>query len=322
MAELVLHLFKEVLGEDGGVMVGEAELFSLGDPAVGFVDAPPPPLALPEGADVEIVADDVGHGVAVPHLGGSGLDPGGVPALVFQPLGLELEAGGIAVLGEVGGNFAVAPALQVEPVDEAHHLGAFRVHAQFPLAHRVQVVAIGRRTDPGPFGLSGLDDGPDLFAGVGHRHFVHEEAELDVEPVVPGGVIHPVADGDDAHPLVPQHLQLVEPQGVAAGEAGEILDDEDVVGPGPEGGAEAAVALPLVEGIAGAVPVCKEGEGAFGEGAADVVPDHVLLVFDGGVFLIRFLIHGDAAVAGDDGRVHTRESCRRRRAVTWGRRGS
>ena len=57
------------------------------------------------------------------------------------------------------------------------------------------------------------------------------------------------------------------------------------------------VALPLLEGIARAVPVLVEGEGAAGEFVLDEVLDDGLLVFDGHVVPVQLVIHGDAAVA-------------------------
>ena len=59
------------------------------------------------------------------------------------------------------------------------------------------------------------------------------------------------------------------------------------------------VALPLLKGVAGAVPVLVEGEGAVGEPLPDEILDDGLLVLDGHIVPVQLLIHGDAAVAGD-----------------------
>ena len=325
VAELGGGLVKEFLGENGRVMMGKGALFLLWDPAVGLVDALPSPLALPEGADVKIIADDLGHRIAVPHRGSFGFQAGRVLALGLALLDLQLDPGGEAALGEMPGDFPVAPPFGVEPVDETDHFRPLFVNAEFPLAHRVQIVAIGRVTDPLPLGLPGLDDGPYFFAGVGHRHLVHEKAELDVQPVIPGGVVHAVADGDDAHPLVPQQLQLIEPQRVASGKTGEILHHQNGTDTVSQGFPQLLVSFPLLEGVARPVPVGEEGEGTAGKTAGDILLDHGFLVFDGGILLIQCLVHRDAAVSGNGGRLsggHTRVSWVRRRAVTWGSRGS
>ena len=56
------------------------------------------------------------------------------------------------------------------------------------------------------------------------------------------------------------------------------------------------VALPLLKGIAGAVPVLIEGESAARELVLDKVLYNGFLVFDRGVVPIQFFIHGNAAV--------------------------
>jgi len=54
-----------------------------------------------------------------------------------------------------------------------------------------------------------------------------------------------------------------------------------------------------MEGVAGAVPVLAEGQGAAWEFLLHEVRDDGFLVFDGGVVPVQLLVHGDAAVAGD-----------------------
>lgn len=59
------------------------------------------------------------------------------------------------------------------------------------------------------------------------------------------------------------------------------------------------VALPLLEGVAGAVPVLVEGEGTVGELLLYKVLDDRFLVFDGGVVAVLLLVYGDTAVSGN-----------------------
>ena len=57
------------------------------------------------------------------------------------------------------------------------------------------------------------------------------------------------------------------------------------------------IAFPLLEGVAGAVPVLEEGQGAVQEVVLYIVLDDGFLVFDGDVLLVQFIVHGDAGVA-------------------------
>ena len=67
--------------------------------------------------------------------------------------------------------------------------------------------------------LAALNDGFHLLAGIRHGHFVEQEPQADVRPVVVGRIINAVADGDDAHARVPQILQFNQPAGISAAEA-------------------------------------------------------------------------------------------------------
>ena len=66
-----------------------------------------------------------------------------------------------------------------------------------------------------------------------------------------------------------------------------------------QAGLTGLVTLPLLEGVAGAVPVLEEGEGAVGELLPDERFNDGFLVFNGGVVPVQFFVYGDAAVAGD-----------------------
>src|SRR5699024_7162742 len=129
--------------------------------------------------------------------------------------------GGDALVGEVIGDLLIPPALLVvEAEDGAHHvrLGGDDLEL-LPFVHDV---AAGGGADPFSVRLPPFDDVLYLFAGVGDRHLVDEELELDLQPVVVIGKIDVVPNGDDPHPGVPKILQLHQPPAVAPGEAGEV----------------------------------------------------------------------------------------------------
>ncbi len=278
--------------DDGLVVVLDDNLIHGVSLYVPAVDFGPGVLPLAEGTDVEIVIQDPLDGDDGPGwlYRPAAFLAGSLPAQLLRHPGC-----GDLLGGEVVGNLFVAPAVVVVGEDLPHDVRLGRYHLKLLLL--VEQVAVGGGAQPLAVLLAAADHGARLFAGVGDRHLVDEELELDLQPVVIVGEIDVVSDGDDPDPRVPQVLQFHQTPAVAPGKAGEILDDEDVVAVGHEPTSHGLVALPLLEGVAGAVPVLIEGEGAAGELAFDKVLNNGLLVFNGSVVPVQLLIHGDAAVA-------------------------
>ena len=219
------------------------------------------------------------------------------PAASFRSRS-AMRGGGDTLVGEIIGDFFIAPALLViEAEDGAHHVRLGGDDLELLLF--IYNVAVGGGADPLAVRLPPADDVFHLLAGVGDGHLVDEELELDLQPVVVVGEVDVVPNGDDPHPGVPQVLQLHQPPAVPPGEAGEVLHHQDVVLVGHEPLPHGLVALPLLEGVAGAVPVLVEGEGAAGELLLYEVLDDGFLVLDGHVVPVQLLVHGDAGVAGD-----------------------
>ncbi len=281
--------------DDGLVVVFDDDLLVLVPEDVLAVDLLPGVLPLAQGADVEVVVQDALHR----HNGPVPLDR---PIVLLSggllPVPLCHAGGWDALVGEVVGDFLVAPALLVieakDGADDIRFGGD-----DLKLLPLVDDVAVGRGADPFSVGLPPLDDIAYLFAGVGDGHLVDEELELDLQPVVVVGEVDTVPDGDDPHPGVPQVLQFHQPPAVAPGETGEVLDDENVVLAGHQFFPHGLVALPLLEGVAGAVPVLVEGKGAAGKFLLYKILDDGLLVFNGDVFLIQLIVHRDTGVSGN-----------------------
>ena len=147
--------------------------------------------------------------------------------------------------------------------------------------------------------LTTLDDTLDLAGGVGDGHFVDEELELNLQPVIVIGEVDAVTYGDDADTCVPQVFQLHQAPAVAAGKVGEVLDEKDVIFVRHEATAHILIALALLKCVAGAVPILKKSEAAAGEMGLYIVGEDGFLVLNGDIFLIQLVVHGDAAVAGD-----------------------
>ena len=163
------------------------------------VDLFPGVLSLAQSADVKVVVQDALHR----HNGPVPLDR---PIVLFSggllPVSLCHAGGGNALVGEVVGDFLVAPALLVVEAED----GADDIRFggdDLKLLPLVDDVAVGRGADPLPVGLPPLDDIAYLFAGVGDGHLVDEELKLNFQPVVVVGEVNAVPDGDDPHPRVP-----------------------------------------------------------------------------------------------------------------------
>ena len=216
--------------------------------------------------------------------------------LLAHPLGHARR--GNALVGEVVGDFLVAPTgVAVEVKNPADGLGLRG--DDLKLLVLGDEIAVGRGADPLAIVLPPLHNAAHLAGGVRDGHFVHKELELDFQPVVVIGKVHPVTDGDDAHARVAQVFQLHKPARVAAGKAGEVLDDENVVLVPHQPPAHLLIALALLERVAGAVAVFKKRQRAAGEVGFYIVLDDGLLVLDGDILLILLIIYGNAGIARD-----------------------
>ena len=57
------------------------------------------------------------------------------------------------------------------------------------------------------------------------------------------------------------------------------------------------IPFPLLKGVAGTVPVLKEGQAAAGKPLLYIIFDNSLLVFNGDILLIQFVVHRNTGVA-------------------------
>ena len=295
-------LFPQRAGDGEGAVVDDGLMVVLDDDVlivvaldVPAVDLGAGVLALTERADIEIVIQNALHR-------GDGPGVFGFPfrflarRLLAHPLGHARR--GNTLIGEVVGDFLVAPTgVAVEVKNPADGLGFGG--DDLKLLVLGDKIAVGRGADPLAIVLPPLHNAAHLAGGVRDGHFVHKKLELDFQPVVVIGEIHAVADGDDAHARVTQVFQLYKAAAVAAGKAGKVLDDENVVFVAHQPPAHLLIALALLERVAGAVAVFKKRQRAAGEVGLHIVLDDGLLVLDGDVFLILLIIHGNAGIARD-----------------------
>ena len=184
------------------------------------------------------------------------------------------------------GNFFVAPAADIKVIYHFHHLCRrwfnFKRH-RFGICDNI---AVRDGTDPFSIALPSFDDRFDLFACVGNRHFIYQETELYRRPVVIGRVVNIIPDGNDAHALITQILQFHQPAAVAAGKAGEIFHNKNVILMAHEHGPHRLITLPLLKGITGAVAVFVKRQCALREFPADKICNNRLLVLYGSVVAV------------------------------------
>ena len=252
-------------------------------------------LALPERADVEIIVQNALHGSNGPRVFGVALRLLAC-RLLAHPLGHARR--GNALIGEIVGNFLVAPtSVIVEVKNLADGLG-FRGDdlKLLVLGHEI---AVGCGADPLAVVLPPLHNAAHLAGGVRDGHLVHEKLELDFQPIVVIGEVHAVPDGDDPDARVAQVFQLYQSARVAAGETGKILDDENIVLVGHESPAHLLIALALLKRVAGAVAVFKKRQRAAGKVGFYIVLDDGLLVLNRDVLLILLIIHRNTGIARD-----------------------
>ena len=195
------------------------------------------------------------------------------------------------MVGEVVGDPLVAPALIVQLIYLSHNdsLGRFDLKR-----HRFGVgdhIAVGDRADPFAVLLPPFDDVAHLFGGVSDGHLVHQKVDLYPQPVVIGGVIDVVADGNDAYPLVAQGFQFYQARSVSSGEAREVFDYQNVVLITEQLAPHFLVALALFKGIAALVPVLVEVELRVWEVGFNIVLNDSLLVFNRGIFLVQLIVY-------------------------------
>ena len=160
----------------------------------------------------------------------------------------------------------------------------------------IDKVAIGRGAEPLPVRLPPPDDIFHLLAGVGDGHLVDEELELNFQPVVVVGKVDVVPNGDNPHPGVPQILQLHQSPTVPPGKPGKILHHQNVILMAHQPPAHGLIALPLLKGVAGAIPILIKGQRAPRKSLVYIIFDDSLLVLNGYIVPIQFVVHRNAAV--------------------------
>ena len=293
-------LFPQGAGDGEGAVVDDGLMVVLNDdvlvvvaPYILAVDLGAGVLALTERANVEIVVENPLHRSDGPCVFGLPLRLL-ARRLLAHPLGHARR--GNALVGKIVGDFFVAPtgvAVKVEDLPDGGCLGG----DDLKVLVLGDEIAVGRGAEPAPLLLPPLHNAAHLAGGVRDRHFVHKELKLDFQPVVVIGEVHAVPDGDDAHTRVAQILQFYKTARVAAGEAREILDDENVVLVAHQPPAHLLIPLALLERVPRAVAVFKKRQRAAGEVGFYIVLDDGLLVLNRDVLLILLIIHRNTGIA-------------------------
>lgn len=119
---------------------------------------------------------------------------------------------------------------------------------------------------------------------------------MDPQPIIVGGIVDVVTDGDDPYSLVAQGFQFYQARSVPSGEAREVFDDQNVVLIAKQLAPHFLISLALFKGVAALVPVLVEVELRIWKIVFYIVLDDCLLIFDRGVFLVQFIVNRDTAV--------------------------
>ena len=187
---------------------------------------------------------------------------------------------GDMLVSQVIGNALVTPAFAVKPEDFTNNLCGGLIHFKLHCLAVRNDITIGNRTDPASLFLPPLYYIPHLFRGVRDRHLIDKKAELNRRPVVERRIVDAVSDRDDAHSGIAQVFKLDQPFAVAAGEAGKVFDDEDVIVVPHHLPAQHLVTLALLKSIAGTVAVFVEVQLCCRELLGDIIRDDCFLVLD------------------------------------------
>ena len=120
--------------------------------------------------------------------------------------------------------------------------------------------------------------------------------KLDFQPVVVIRKVDVIADRNNAHARVAQILQLYQSARVAAGEAREILDDENVVLVAHQPPAHLLIPLALLECVPRAVAVFKKRQCAVWKVRRYKIFDDGLLVFNRHIVAVELFIDRNAGI--------------------------
>ena len=125
---------------------------------------------------------------------------------------------GYVLVCQIVCNLFIAPAINVVGEYAPHYLGRRLVNFKGHLFGVCDYIAERNRADPLAFGLSGSNDIGYLAAGVCDWHFIDEEVELDLHPVVDMIliVVHTIADGNDTEIAFGEILEFGKPLACSA----------------------------------------------------------------------------------------------------------
>lgn len=250
-------------------------------------------LALPQGADVEVIVQDTLHRHNCPR--GLTLTSAGF-AISFLTHLLGRARRGNTLCSQVVRDLLIASSVVVIETKNLSHDLSFRGN-NFKFLMSVHKISVRYGKDPLPILLTAFDDVPHLFGGVGDRHLIDEKLELHFQPVIIIWDVNIVANRDDAHAGILQIFQFHRTTGASTGKAGEILDDQDAVLVAHESLAHDLVTLALLKGAARVVTVLIKCQVAAGKPLLYEILNDGFLVLDGYIVPVELIIDGNTPVA-------------------------
>ena len=148
-------------------------------------------FALPQSADIKIVVDNLLDGYNRPFFFYVG-DVGDVAVLFEMPLIRHARRGDIQV-GQMVRDFSVAPAIIIKREDFSYDFSGRRVNLESHVLAVGDDVAVRHVANPLCFFLPLSYDVLYFLGRFGDWHLVDKEVQLDLKPVVVGGVVDVVA---------------------------------------------------------------------------------------------------------------------------------
>ena len=134
----------------------------------------------------------------------------------FFACALIHSRGGNVPVGQVVGNPFVAPALIVQLENLLHDNRFGRLNLKCHCLAVRNNIAVGHGAIPFAVLLPSPNDVSHLLRGVSDRHFIHEEVDLNPQPIVIGRVVDVVSDSDNADSYVAQGFKLHQARAVSS----------------------------------------------------------------------------------------------------------
>ena len=297
--QLLLGNHKRAIVNDGRMVILENDLLTFVNRHIRTVD----PLTLiflgTKCTNIEIVTDYLLYGYNAPFFTNLGVIL--IPHRLLASFLAHSWCGDLFT-GQMIGDPLVPPTTYVEAEDLANHLGGGLVNLKDHFLGVLHHVAVRHRADPFALLLTVGNDCRYLFAGIGYGHFVDEEIELDLQPVV--GLALLVVDGftnrNDAKIIFNQVLKLGKPLSGTSRETAQILDDQYIILTAHKLRTKLVIVTrTLIKRVSGFIAVFVIVYRTRRKVSLTILSNNRLLVLDTRVVSVLFHVHRNTGISGN-----------------------